>query len=252
MKIAIVTGGFDPITKGHIELFKDAASRAHTVYAFANSDEWLARKKGKQFMDQEQRVEILSALRCIDSAHGMSAEDDADDTAIAAIKYVQHMHLGAEILFMNGGDRGDTNTPEAAYADASDNVTMVYGVGGTNKDYSSSWLLSGWTQNITKRKWGYFNVVGDSEQCKIKQLFIKPGESISLQLHNHRSEHWVINSGIAEVTIDNGIDTKYIGDYVYVGRGTQHKIYNPGSQMLEIIEIQQGSILDEEDIIRFP
>jgi mannose-1-phosphate guanylyltransferase / mannose-6-phosphate isomerase len=101
------------------------------------------------------------------------------------------------------------------------------------------------------RPWGSYTVLEDGAMYKIKRVTVKPGARLSLQLHHHRSEHWVVVSGTAEVEL-NG-ETRFLrkGESTYVHSGTRHRLKNPGLIPLEVIEVQLGDYLEEDDIVRF-
>lgn len=101
------------------------------------------------------------------------------------------------------------------------------------------------------RPWGSYTVLEDGGVYKIKRVTVKPGETLSLQLHHHRSEHWVVVSGTAEVELDG--ETRFLrkGESTYVHSGTKHRLKNPGLVLLEVIEVQLGDYLEEDDIVRF-
>ena len=89
------------------------------------------------------------------------------------------------------------------------------------------------------------------ERFQVKRIIVRPGRSLSLQLHHHRSEHWIVVEGTAEVT--NGDDTFLMSENqsTYIPLGQMHRLSNPGKQDLVLIEVQSGSYLDEDDIVRF-
>lgn len=101
------------------------------------------------------------------------------------------------------------------------------------------------------RPWGTYVVLESGDNFKIKRIEVKPGRSLSLQMHHHRSEHWVVVSGTAKVT--NGEDTFLvnINESTYVPAGNKHRLENPGQTNLVMIEVQSGSYLGEDDIVRF-
>ncbi len=101
------------------------------------------------------------------------------------------------------------------------------------------------------RPWGSFTVLEEDQGYKIKRLEVKPGARLSLQLHNHRSEHWVVVSGVARVTCGERVYDVKANESTYIPMGTRHRIENPGNQPLQIIEVQNGSYLGEDDIVRF-
>ena len=133
-KIVLVTGGFDPLHSGHLAYLKDASKLGDKLIVGLNSDDWLCRKKGKNFLPEKERHEILSAIRYVD---GCIIFNDQDDTAIEAIKNVKMLFPFAQIIFANGGDRTEDNIPEMVF----DDVIFVFGVGGKDKKNSSSWIL---------------------------------------------------------------------------------------------------------------
>jgi mannose-1-phosphate guanylyltransferase len=106
------------------------------------------------------------------------------------------------------------------------------------------------THRTSYRPWGGFTSILSGDRFQVKRLFVKPGKRLSLQKHHHRSEHWVVVRGVAEVTI--GDETQTIGENasVYIPLGKLHRLANPGKILLELIEVQTGSYLGEDDIIR--
>jgi mannose-1-phosphate guanylyltransferase / mannose-6-phosphate isomerase len=101
------------------------------------------------------------------------------------------------------------------------------------------------------RPWGAFESIGQGGRYQVKRLTVKPGESLSLQMHHHRAEHWVVVSGTARVTCDDKSFLLTENQSTYIPLGVQHRLENPGSIPLEIIEVQSGSYLGEDDIVRF-
>jgi mannose-1-phosphate guanylyltransferase/mannose-6-phosphate isomerase len=101
------------------------------------------------------------------------------------------------------------------------------------------------------RPWGSYESIGQGPRYQVKRLSVKPGESLSLQMHHHRAEHWVVVSGTARVTSDDKTFLLSENQSTYIPIGTTHRLENPGSIPLEIIEVQSGSYLGEDDIVRF-
>ena len=101
------------------------------------------------------------------------------------------------------------------------------------------------------RPWGAYTVLEEGPRFKIKRIVVKPGHSLSLQMHHHRSEHWVVVSGMARVT--NGSVEHYIStnESTYIPAGHKHRLENPGLLDLVMIEVQSGEYLEEDDIVRF-
>ena len=101
------------------------------------------------------------------------------------------------------------------------------------------------------RPWGWYDSVDEGERFKVKRIQVKPGASLSLQMHHHRAEHWVVVRGVAEITNGDQIIRLKENQSTFIPQGQTHRLANPGSEPLEIIEVQSGSYLGEDDIVRF-
>jgi len=101
------------------------------------------------------------------------------------------------------------------------------------------------------RPWGSYTILENSGFYKVKRLSVLPHKRLSYQLHYHRNEHWVIVSGKASVIIDGEEKTVRTGESIYVRSGMKHRLINPGNMLLEVIEVQNGNYLGEDDIVRF-
>jgi len=101
------------------------------------------------------------------------------------------------------------------------------------------------------RPWGWYDSVDEGERFKVKRIQVKPGASLSLQMHHHRAEHWIVVKGIAEITNGDQVITLTENQSTYIPQGQTHRLANPGTTPLEIIEVQSGSYLGEDDIVRF-
>ena len=100
------------------------------------------------------------------------------------------------------------------------------------------------------RAWGEYRILYEGEGIKIKRIRVLPGKSLSLQFHHHRSEHWIVVSGTAKITRENEIFFLHEGESAFIGKHQVHRLANPGKLPLEIIEVQNGSYLGEDDIVR--
>lgn len=140
MKYYIVSGGFDPLHEGHISMIKASKERSDGVIILLNSDEWLIRKKGKNFLDFKTRLCICQNIKGVIDTFGF---DDADNSACDGIKKARLKYPDAELVFANGGDRTKDNIPEGETAKKY-NIALEFGVGGENKENSSSWILDKW------------------------------------------------------------------------------------------------------------
>jgi mannose-1-phosphate guanylyltransferase len=101
------------------------------------------------------------------------------------------------------------------------------------------------------RPWGSYDSIDNGERFQVKRITVKPGEKLSVQMHHHRAEHWIVVSGTAKVT--NGEQTLLLSENqsTYIPIGVVHALENPGRIPLELIEVQSGSYLGEDDIVRF-
>jgi mannose-1-phosphate guanylyltransferase/mannose-6-phosphate isomerase len=103
----------------------------------------------------------------------------------------------------------------------------------------------------TYRPWGSYTVLEEGERYRIKRIVVNREEKLSLQMHHHRSEHWVVIKGTARVTIGEEIKFVHENESIYIPKSTAHRLENPGRVPLEIIEVQNGEYVKEDDIVRF-
>ncbi len=101
------------------------------------------------------------------------------------------------------------------------------------------------------RPWGWYDSIDEGERFKVKRIQVKPGASLSLQKHHHRAEHWIVVKGTAEITNGDKLLLLTENQSTYIPLGEVHRLANPGAIPLEIIEVQSGSYLGEDDIVRF-
>ena len=101
------------------------------------------------------------------------------------------------------------------------------------------------------RPWGSYEAIADGPRFQAKHIIVDPGETLSLQMHFHRSEHWVVVRGSAEVTVGDAVSILQENESTYIPAGTKHRLANPGKVPLELVEIQCGPYLGEDDIVRF-
>lgn len=112
------------------------------------------------------------------------------------------------------------------------------------------------TANLTEthptslRPWGGYTSILSGDRFQVKRLFVHPGKKLSLQKHHHRAEHWICVKGAAEVTIDDTMTILHENQSIYIPQGSVHRLGNPGKILLEMIEVQTGSYLGEDDIVR--
>lgn len=251
LKIVLVTGGFDPLHSGHIEYFKAARELGDMLIVGLNSDEWLERKKGRAFMHIYEREQVISSLRVVDR---VVCYPDADGSSKNTITGVRAMYPNATIIFANGGDRTVANIPEMDVKDA--NLIFKFGVGGTDKDNSSSWILNEWKVPKTEKQWGYYRVLHEVEGMKVKELTVNPGKSLSMQRHQYRAEHWMVSEGecLVNLMMAGGymLPLKELKKHetLHIPVGEWHQLTNPFDIPCKLVEIQFGSACEEEDIER--
>lgn len=113
---------------------------------------------------------------------------------------------------------------------------------------------AGRTEHLFHRKvyrpWGSYDSIGVGERFQVKKIVVKPGAALSLQKHSHRAEHWIVVSGVAEVTCDGRVFDLHENESTYIPQGSVHRLRNNGSQPVVLIEVQSGAYLGEDDIVR--
>ena len=142
-QVILVSGGFDPVHKGHLEMIEAASELAEEVWVILNNDFWLRQKKGKSFMKESEREYIMSSIKGVTKTFVCRPRTSTDQTVCEgiydAINYYRRNYKGKlSMAFGNGGDRGQGNVPEEDYCDGY-GIDMVWGLG--DKVQSSSWLL---------------------------------------------------------------------------------------------------------------
>jgi cytidyltransferase-like protein len=251
-KIVLCTGGFDPIHSGHIAYFEAAKKLGDYLIVGINSDNWLTRKKGRPFMPWLERSAVINSLKEVDE---IVEFDDSDNSSINAVLAVRQKYPDAEIIFANGGDRGNSNTPEMQLVNTDTKLNFVFGVGGEDKKNSSSWILEEWKNSKTTRTWGWYRVLDEKPGYKVKELVIEPGKSLSDQRHSYRSEHWYVLSGSCVLNTEyanykqqvrlNALTSGFI-----IGKGVWHQAINNSDVPCHVLEVQHGEKCVEEDIER--
>ena len=250
MNIVVASGGFDPIHSGHISYLNHAKKLGDYLIVALNSDEWLRNKKGKSFMTFIERKIILENLNMVDRV--IEFDDDSKGSCIDALEKIKKEYPNDKIIFANGGDRNNENIPEMNVS----GIDFKFSVGGNKKINSSSSILKNFLFANETRIWGNFLTLLQDRNFKLKELVILPGKGMSLQKHNHRNEIWFISKGRCMVNyhiddpnlIEKNILNKHDTFKVYAG--SWHQIFNPYNDSCNIIEIQYGDFISEEDITR--
>jgi mannose-6-phosphate isomerase-like protein (cupin superfamily) len=188
-----------------------------------------------------ERQTIIDSLKFVYSVIGF---DDSDGSASIFIEKIKSLYHEDKIIFCNGGDRTDKNIPEMDIQ----NIEFVFGVGGSEKKNSSSWILEQHKNPKTFRPWGYYVILFENIGTKVKELLINPGQSLRLQRHSNRSEYWHVSEGACELETTNGIHKLTKHDHYSIPIKNWHRLYNPYEKPCKIIEIQYGVSCSEEDI----
>ena len=250
MKIIVVSGGFDPLHSGHISYFKSAKKHGDMLIVALNSDKWLERKKGKYFMPFHERKTIIENLSFVDKV--IDFQDDDLGSCINGLNKIKELYPSDDLFFANGGDRDKLNIPEMSVT----NINFLFGVGGNDKKNSSSWILKKWQYYYEERLWGSFYNLFESEDVKVKELIVNPGEGMSFQRHFKRSEIWMVSKGSCVVNFSKDEPTNKQSiqlnkfDHYLVPLGDWHQITNPFDEICHLIEIQYGDACIEDDIER--
>ncbi|MEM7271197.1 MAG: mannose-1-phosphate guanylyltransferase/mannose-6-phosphate isomerase [Pseudomonadota bacterium] len=183
------------------------------------------------------------------------SEKDADGNAasgpatIDGAKNSLVVSEGAHVAIQGVQDIAVVATPDAVYVGDLKSSENVKALVGALKSVEDTKTLAT-THRTSYRPWGGYASLLHGERFQVKRLFVKPGAKLSLQKHHHRAEHWVVVAGTAEVTVDETVSVLTENQSVYIPQGAVHRLANPGKILLEVIEVQSGSYLGEDDIIR--
>jgi len=244
MRTVVVSGGFDPVHVGHLQLFEEAKKLGDYLIVIVNSDKFLQDKKNYVFMPSKERKQIILGFRCVDE---VIESIDKDHTVK---KTLDNLAKKRKIdIFANGGDRKNLDDIPEYKVCKKNNIEMVFDVGG-GKIQSSSDLTKQFSNYKENRPWGSFENLIEEDKFLVKKLIINSGEKISLQYHKHRTEKWTIVNGTGLIIIGKKKILAKYGDSFSINPEEIHSIENTGRNNLEIIEVQLGKILSEDDITR--
>jgi len=144
--VVAVSGGFDPLHIGHLQMIKEAKELGDKLVVILNNDNWLKKKKGYVFMPQEQRKAILEAIRWVDEVVLTSHPENTEDMSVS-----KELEKIKPDIFANGGDRTRKNIPEVEVCKKI-NCKMIFNIGKDGKIESSSWLLNRFLENFSNKK----------------------------------------------------------------------------------------------------
>lgn len=178
-------------------------------------------------------------------AHGNLREGDT--IAVDTVNSLLRSHDRHLLATVGVDDLIVVTTPDAtlvAHRDAAQDVKRVV------DELKAAGRTEHSLHRIVRRPWGSYDSIESGDRFQVKRIEVKPGASLSLQKHHHRAEHWIVVSGTAEVTCDERVFLLSENQSTYIPLGSVHRLRNPGKVMLELIEVQSGSYLGEDDIVR--
>ena len=191
-----------------------------------------------------ERKKILMGFKSVDRVVKCI---DKDESVKETLKDLRKKNLID--IFANGGDRKNVKDIPEYEVCKKNGIKMVFGVGG-EKIQSSSMLVNKFVNYREDRQWGYFENLIEEKTYKVKKLIIYPGQKISFQFHNYRNEKWFAVKGKGLVYIEDEKLKCKKGSFFEIRKGQTHSLENIGKLNLEIIEIQLGKKVVEEDIVR--
>lgn len=281
MKIAITSVYANPLHPGHIECFDMSKDLADELWVIVNNDAQAKMKRGiESFQDEQFRMNVVRSLKAVDQ---VILSVDTDSTVCATLAQtlaeIKNRPEITEVIFTKGGDRFANEIPEAVIL-KQHGVEIVDNLGAKIFSSSSYVNRAANTEDTAKleaelktipkemqeqdyievgyRPWGVYYVLEDKPNFKVKKIIVKEGARLSLQSHEHRSEHWVVVEGEATLQIrkveqpDNiGHQILYPNQSCYIPQGYVHRLANHGNGPLVLIEVQTGSYTGEDDIIRY-
>jgi mannose-1-phosphate guanylyltransferase/mannose-6-phosphate isomerase len=152
------------------------------------------------------------------------------------------------VIALGTSDLVIVDTPDAVLVASVDKVEQV-------KEVVAALKKAGQAEAATHRKvsrpWGWYDSIDMGERFQVKRIAVKPGASLSLQMHHHRAEHWIVVKGTAKVTKEDQVFILEENQSTYIPIGVKHRLENPGKTDLEMVEVQSGGYLGEDDIVRF-
>jgi cytidyltransferase-like protein len=212
-KVIAVSGYFDPIHIGHLEYLRLAKDLGDKLIVIVNNNHQCVLKKGDFFMDEADRVEIVKALGFVDEVF---LSIDTDKTVCASLAEIK------PDIFANGGDRHNEEIPESVVG-AKYGIKIIDGLGEKIRSSSELTGLKEMEEDESIRPWGHYEVLLDTDYCKVKRIYVKPKQRLSY----------------------------HEGETVLIALGDKHRMANPStSEDMILVEVQTGTYFGEDDIIR--
>ena len=252
----IVSGGFDPLHEGHLEMIKEAA-KLGKVLVIVNTDKFLLAKKGFHLQNESLRSQIMQSLS---NVHESIVSIDKDMTVNSTLTKIRKKYPDQKLIFANGGDRTNTDSVPESLMCKNLNIDMKFNIGGEKINSSSKIFENAETQffssldplkNIDiKKPWGSYKNLFKNKDFLIKVIIIKPGAELSRQYHEHRKEVWIMLRGKLFLQINNESITLLPGDYIGIDKKSIHYAKNYSDSDAVFAEVQFGDKISEGDIVR--
>ena len=181
------------------------------------------------------------------------SEQDADGNAhhgevIAVDSHRNYAYSRRLVALVGVDDLVVVETDDAVLVARKDRVQQVKDVVARLKADDRSHAV---LHREVHRPWGSYDSIDQDDGFQVKRIKVKPGGRLSLQSHRHRAEHWIVVRGTARVTRDNDVFELHANQSTYIPLGAKHRLENPGTETLELIEVQSGDYLGEDDIVRY-
>ena len=192
-------------------------------------------------MPIKERMEIIKGFSMVNKVV------EAIDMDLTVCKTLEWLAKEENLqIFANGGDRNNEDDIAEAEVCEQNNIRLEFNIGG-GKIQSSSSLVS----NAVIKPWGSYKIFEKDKGFLVKRITVAPGEILSLQSHKHRSEHWLVASGVATVECDG--EKSYLNQFesIAIPKGSKHRLSNENKEILKVVEVQFGEILSEDDITRY-
>ncbi len=167
------------------------------------------------------------------------------------LENTKNSYIRSENRLIVGVDLNDLIVVETKDAILISNKKSSQKVKNIVKNLKKNKMPEGNTHTKIYRPWGHYLSLVEENRWQVKLISVKPGEKLSLQMHHHRSEHWVVVSGTAKVEVDEKVEVLSENQSIYIPLGSKHRLTNPGKIPLKLIEVQSGSYVGEDDIVRF-
>jgi mannose-1-phosphate guanylyltransferase/mannose-6-phosphate isomerase len=229
---------------------------AWTLIPAESIDYAVIEKMGAQYQAAALEMIVLDAgwsdLGAWDAVWQTSVKDHNGNASVGDVLFHDsvntHVHSTSRLVAAVGlKDIVVVETPDAVLViDREHSQSVKHIVGHLSRANRTE---GGLNRNV-HRPWGSYDSIDSGPRFQVKRIVVKPGASLSLQMHHHRAEHWIVVSGTAEVTVGEKLMLLCENESVYIPLGAVHRLANPGKLPLELIEVQSGSYLGEDDIVR--